>query len=172
MHPQAQPEPLSALRRPTRSIPSNNVATSFLRKQPIAQPSVVLRESRFSSFRRKPESRMSHYWNVSFTSAALDSRLQRLLNNSGIVPKGSVPSVILNGAKRSEESEASLCKAKMHLMSGLGFFAALRMTLVWVLFTSYARVSLHGNDTGGTSLRRNQRLVHGCFVQPGGRVAR
>ena len=75
------------------------------------------------------------------------------MRNSSIVPKRSATTVILNGAQRREESNASVRKTAMYSMNHLGFFAkftlreaeGLRMTLVWGLVTSYAKVSLRGN---------------------------
>ncbi len=42
--------------------------------------------------------------------------------SAGMVYLGA-PTVILNGAERSEESKASVRKAAMYLVNGFGFFA-------------------------------------------------
>ncbi len=53
---------------------------------------------------------------------------RRPLHNLRVFPKRRAPTVILNGAERSEESKASVRKAATYLVNDFGFFAALRMT--------------------------------------------
>ena len=89
----------------------------------------MLRNPILTSFLLPQESEAILPQQGSIASSALDSRFKRPLKIFGVAAKRIAPTVILNGAQRSEESNAFVHKTTMHLMSCLGFFAALRMTL-------------------------------------------
>ena len=70
--------------------------------------------------------------------------VERQLSKSPVSLNEHAPAVILNGAQRSEESNAYACKATVSPMKDFGFLATLGMTGKSSFDMSFVKVSLEG----------------------------